>query len=89
MMTSWTLSIVVWAALLVLLAASTLVAVVAPGPAAHAFSLACALAMAGLIFTWFMGLRTADGLMRVFALAAVFWVALLITLTLADFLTRN
>ncbi|MEX1081337.1 MAG: hypothetical protein WEC99_04890 [Halofilum sp. (in: g-proteobacteria)] len=87
-MNSWTVSFVVWGALLLLLAASTATAVLVAGPMAHAFSLASALAMAALIVTWFMGLRTADGLLRVFALAAVFWLALLIALTLADFLTR-
>lgn len=88
-MASWLVSIVVWGALLGLLAASTLAAMVAPGAAAHTFSLACALVMAALIVTWFMGLRTADGMLRVFALAAVFWLGLLLALTLADFLTRG
>ncbi len=87
-MTNWSVAVTVWGALLALLAASTLAAVLVPGPAAHMFSLACALAMAGLIFTWFMGLRSADGLLRVFALAAVFWLALLLALTLSDYLTR-
>lgn len=82
-------SIVIWVLLLMLMAASVTAVALAPGPAAQVFSLACAVAMAGLIFIWFMGLYSADGLLRVFALAAVFWLALMVGLTLSDYVTRG
>ena len=52
-------------------------------------SLAIAVAKAILIFYFFMRLRTQSGLVRVFALAGFFWLAILLVLTAADYFTRN
>lgn len=82
-------SIAVWLALLALLGASVTAAMLVPGPTGHGLVLMIALAMAGLIFAWFMGLRTADGLLRVFALAAFLWLALLMGITLLDYIERG
>jgi cytochrome c oxidase subunit 4 len=51
-------------------------------------SMTIALAKASLIFFYFMRLRSQSGLVRVFALAGFFWLAILVVLTLADYLTR-
>ncbi|MHB0777024.1 cytochrome C oxidase subunit IV family protein [Halomonas sp. WWR20] len=78
-----------WVGYLVVLAASVAVAKLAPGTLGHAFSLLCAFVMAGFIVTFFMGLRSADNLLRVFALAGMMWLAFMITLTLADYFYRD
>lgn len=87
-MNTWVAPFVIWGLLLALLAASATASALAPGALTYAFCLSCAVAVAGLIFGWFMGLRTADGLLRIFALAALLWLALMLSLTLLDFLSR-
>lgn len=82
-------SIAVWLGLLALLGASVAAATLVPGTPGTGLALACAFVMAGLIFIWFMGLRTADALLRVFALAAVLWLALLMGITLLDYVERG
>jgi len=52
-------------------------------------TLAIAIAKAVLVAIFFMHLRGAGGLVRLFAVAGVFWLLLLMALTLADFLTRQ
>jgi cytochrome c oxidase subunit 4 len=42
-----------------------------------------------LIFLFFMRLRYQKGIIRVFAFAAFFWLAIILTLTFADYLTRD
>ncbi len=79
----------VWFGLLGLLALTVGITTLASGPIAYSLNVLCALGMAGLIFCWFMGLYRADGLLRVFALAAVLWLALLIGITLLDYLARG
>ena len=52
-------------------------------------SLSVAIAKAALIFCYFMRLRHQPGLVRIFAVAGLFWLAILVVLTLSDFLTRT
>ncbi|MEJ2007023.1 MAG: cytochrome C oxidase subunit IV family protein [Acidobacteriota bacterium] len=44
---------------------------------------------AGLVATFFMHLRWSASIMRLVLFAAVFWLAILITLTMGDVLTRH
>ncbi len=88
-MNTFRLSFIVWFGLLGLLALTVGITAVASGPVAYGLNLLCAFGMAALIFGWFMGLYRADGLLRVFALAAVLWLALLIGITLLDYLARG
>jgi caa(3)-type oxidase subunit IV len=52
-------------------------------------SLAIATAKTALIFIFFMNLRYQRGLIRIFALAGFFWLAIAGVLTFADYFTRN
>lgn len=76
------------AALLVLLGAAVAAWKLDLGRAGLAVGLAIAAAKAVLIGAVFMELRTSRPLTTVFALAGLFWLAIMMTLTLADFLTR-
>ncbi len=58
------------------------------GPFNTAIAMLISLAKASLIVLFFMHLRTAKPLLRVFACAGFFWLALLFALTLSDYLTR-
>jgi cytochrome c oxidase subunit IV len=52
-------------------------------------ALAIAIAKASLIAAFFMNLRYGSSLLRVFAAGGFVWLAILITLTLADVMTRH
>jgi len=58
------------------------------GPFNTAIALLISAAKAGLIILFFMHAREAKPLTRVFICAGFFWLALLITLTLGDLLSR-
>ena len=77
-----------WIGLLALLTGSVAVTVLMQGPAAVAMNIGCAGVMAAIVFIVFMRLGHADGLMRVIAVGGMLWVAILLALSLADFLTR-
>ena len=81
--------VLVWLALLLLLAGTVAATLLVPSPASYALNGVLAFAMAGLVFGGFMGLRAADGLTRVFALAGFGWLVFLLVLTLSDYLTRT
>lgn len=53
-----------------------------------AIALFIAAVKTALIFLIFMRLRYQSGLVRIFALGGFFWLAIISTLTLADYLTR-
>ena len=80
--------VLVWLGLLVLLGANVAATTLVATPASYALNMVCAFGMAGLVFGGFMGLRAADGLTRVFALAGFGWLVFLLVLTLSDYLTR-
>ena len=74
-----------WALLMVLLALQVAAALAHAGWAAGAL----AAPMAGLVVFMFMDVGRASQLSRIFALAGLFWVCVLIGLTSVDFLART
>lgn len=80
--------VTVFAALILLLIMSAATAALPPAPWKTAFSLAVSAAKTCVIALVFMKLREHRGLMRIFAVAGLFWLAIFGTLILADYLTR-
>jgi caa(3)-type oxidase subunit IV len=81
--------ILAWGAYLVVLGASVAATLLAPGLMGHIFSLLCAAILASLILVFFMGLRAADNLLRVFALAGLMWLTIMVSLTMMDYVSRD
>ncbi len=81
--------IITWIVMMALLGISAGVAVLVPGRAAHAFSLVAAAAIAGMVMTWFMDLRSEGGLIRLFALGTLLWLSFMLFITLIDFMAGN
>lgn len=81
--------ILVWAALLALLAATMLATFLPIGELKAPLNLLIAVVKAGLVAWFFMHLRKATGLVRLFALGGLFWLGLLFSLTFADYATRH
>ncbi|MFC3283514.1 hypothetical protein [Litchfieldella rifensis] len=77
-----------WVVLLALLGIVVIGAELLTGLLALAVVLGGALCMIGAIIIMFMGLRTADALMKVYATGGVLWLGFLIVLTMADYVTR-
>lgn len=84
----WFTNLLVWLALLVLLAVTLLAAHLNLG----AFNVAAALGIAAVkslvVAMLFMGLNRSEALVRLAAAAGFFWLVILFALTLSDFLTR-
>jgi cytochrome c oxidase subunit IV len=78
----------VFALLLGLLALTVAAAHLPLGEWSVVTALSIAAAKAVLIGLYFMHLRHADNLVRVFSLAGLFWLLLLMTLVMADYVTR-
>lgn len=78
-----------YTALMALLALTAAATRLPPGPWALPLSLAIATAKLLLVFLFFMQLRYQRGLVRVFAVAGFFWLAIAGVLTFADYLTRD
>ncbi len=83
------LIVLVWAALLGLLALTVGASLILTGPASLAAGLGIALAKATLIYWFFMHLREENGLARIAATGAVLWVAILFLLSGLDIVTRG
>jgi cytochrome c oxidase subunit IV len=81
--------ILVWLALLLLLAATVAASFVAAGGVNVAVSLGIAFCKAALVFWFFMNLRAESGLIRIAAVGAVTWLLLLLLLSGTDFATRS
>jgi len=81
--------VLVFVALLLLAAATTAIAYVDLGPFNTVIALAIASIKACLVGLFFMHLLYTQGLTRIVVLAGFFWLALLVSLTLADVLTRQ
>ena len=79
----------VTAALFVLLGVTVGAAYVNLGAFNTPVAMLISLAKAGLIVWFFMHVRRADPLIRLFAAAGFFWLCIMLTLTLSDFLTRH
>jgi cytochrome c oxidase subunit 4 len=76
------------AVLMLLLVATVVAAKLELGALANVVTLGIAAAKALLVALFFMHLRYREPAMRVFALAGLFWLVILFTLTLSDYLTR-
>jgi len=81
--------LLVYLALLLLLGATILSAQFELGVWNPVLNLAIATVKAGLIAWVFMHLRESSGLVRLFAVAVLFWLFALFALSLADWLTRT
>jgi len=82
-------AVLVWVALLAMLGASLLALQLETGPLRYTLHLGAAAVMAALVMTVFMRLKTADGMMRLFALGGLFWLSFLFLLTLLELLSRT
>ncbi len=78
----------VCAILLILLAVTLVAHFILSGPLSLVVSLAIAALKALLVALYFMHIRYSHPTSRVFALAGLFWLGVLMTLTLNDFLSR-
>jgi cytochrome c oxidase subunit 4 len=78
-----------YAALLVLLVLTAAATQLPQGPWSLPLSLAIATAKMLIVFLFFMQLRYQRGLVRIFAAAGFFWLAIAGVLTFADYLTRD
>jgi cytochrome c oxidase subunit 4 len=74
--------------LLVLLAATVALSLAPLGPLRLAVALGIAGVKAGLVALFFMHVRYGFPLMRLFSVAGLLWLAILIGLTLSDYATR-
>ena len=79
----------VWAVLLAFLAATVGSSFVAVGAWNLVINFMIACAKAALVAIFFMHLRTGPALLRIVAAAGVVWLGIMLTLTLADVLTRG
>jgi cytochrome c oxidase subunit 4 len=79
----------VFCALIGLLALTALATLLPPGPWSLAIALGIATAKLALIFLYFMQVRYRGGLIRLFAIAGFFWLAVAGALTFADYFTRG
>jgi cytochrome c oxidase subunit IV len=80
--------IAVFAALMVLTAVTVSIAYVNLGRLNIVVALAIAMLKASLVVLFFMHVRHATRLMKVVVAGGVLWLAILIGLTMADYLTR-
>jgi len=78
-----------WLALMALLAATFTAAHFRLGAANAAVGLAIAAAKVALVGLFFMHLRRASALIAIFAVGALFWIAILFGLSGADYATRQ
>ncbi len=81
--------VITLASLMALLALSVIASRLEHGPTASAIALGIAAAKAIIVGWFFMDLRFKSPLTRVFAIAGLFWLVVMLVLTLCDFLTRG
>ena len=81
--------VAVFAALIVLLGLSAGTAALPPAAWKTGASLVIAVIKTALVALFFMRLREQRGLIRVFASAGLFWLAILVVLVFSDYLTRG
>ncbi|HEU5123082.1 MAG TPA: cytochrome C oxidase subunit IV family protein [Verrucomicrobiae bacterium] len=80
--------VVIWLALLILLLLTWLVAQVNLGPFNTVVALAIAIAKMFLVLLFFMHVRSSRRITWIFVIAGFIWLAIMIDLTLSDYLTR-
>jgi len=78
-----------WVALILLFAINLGSAYVPLGDGNLAFNLFIAAVMAVILIVFLMDLRNSQVVIRVTAVAGLFWMALMFSLTFSDYLTRN
>jgi len=76
-------------ALLVLFLLTVMIAYIDLGPFNLVVALTIAIAKATLVVLYFMHVRFSSRVVWVFATAGLFWLVILLTLTMGDFLTRT
>ncbi len=81
--------VAVFVALILLTALTTGVAYIDLGPLNTVAALAIAVAKMLLVVLFFMHVKYASGMTKIVIIAGVFWLAILIALTMADEMTRN
>jgi cytochrome c oxidase subunit 4 len=81
--------VLVWAALLVLTALTVFAATLELGPLNAVVALTIATVKALLVLLFFMELRYSTALTKVAVVSAIFFLMLLVGLSLADYLTRG
>jgi len=81
--------VVVFLTLLALTALTTCVAFYDLGPLNTVAAMTIAVAKGLLVILFFMHVRQSEHLVRVFVVAGFFWLAILIVLTMSDFMTRG
>ena len=85
---SWITYLLVFVALLILLAATVAVAYVDLGFLNPILTITIAVIKALLILLFFMHLRYSSALTWIVAMAGFFWLGILLVLSMSDFLTR-
>jgi len=81
--------VIIWGILMVLLAVTVAVNEVDLGQWNFFIAFSIAMVKAVLIVLFFMHIRTSPGLTRVVACAGFFWLAIMLVLTFADYMTRT
>jgi cytochrome c oxidase subunit IV len=81
--------VAVFVSLILLTALTTGVAFIDLGPFNTVAALAIAVTKMMLVVLFFMHVKYSSGMTRIVIIAGLFWLAILISLTLADELTRN
>jgi cytochrome c oxidase subunit IV len=81
--------IVVYALLIVLLCITVIAAFLEAGRLALATAMLIAVIKTILVVLYFMHIRVASALTRLFVVAGVFWLGILFVLTFSDYLTRG
>jgi cytochrome c oxidase subunit 4 len=79
----------VWLALLLLLTATVASAYVPLGIVNSVINMAIAAAKVALVMLFFMKLRSSSALLRLAALAGLYWIILMFVLSAGDYLTRQ
>jgi cytochrome c oxidase subunit IV len=85
----WQGPVLTWALLVLLLAVSLGSAYIPLGIGNVSLNLLIAVAMAITLAIFLMDLRNAQALVRVVAVAGLFWTVLMFTLIFSDYLSRN
>jgi len=84
----WLMPVLIWLALLVLLATTVTTAFVPLGPLNGIISMSVAATKAALVVLFFMNIRSSSPLLRLASAAGLFWLILMFVLTAGDYLTR-
>jgi cytochrome c oxidase subunit IV len=85
----WYGPLLTWVALMVLFAINLASAYIPLGTANLAVNLFIAAVMAATLFIFLMDLKNAKALIRVVAVAGLFWMTMMFSLTFSDYLSRT